>query len=104
MSDWMMRVIKAEAKQLIALAADDDELRADLRALANEILAATEERGVAAESAHAETVNSTTVNPVEPEAFKEAVVESLRELTLGRSISPKSEPRIDSAVGSGPLT
>ena len=43
MSDWLMRVIKAEAKQLIALAADDDELRADLRALANEILAATED-------------------------------------------------------------
>ena len=34
MSDWLMRVIKAEADRLIDLAADDDELRADLRALA----------------------------------------------------------------------
>ena len=45
MSDWLMRVIRAEAKNLIALAADDDELRAGLRALANEILAATEDPG-----------------------------------------------------------
>ena len=53
MSDWLMKVIKAEAKQLIALAADDDELRADLRALANEILAATEEsRGSRRNSGH----------------------------------------------------
>src|SRR5262249_48339930 len=43
MADWLMRVIKAEATQLIALAADDDELRTELRALAREILAATEE-------------------------------------------------------------
>ena len=44
MSDWLMRVIKAEAERLIELAADDDELRADLRALAESILAATESR------------------------------------------------------------
>ena len=41
MSDWLMRVIKAEASRLIELATDDDELRADLRALAESILAAT---------------------------------------------------------------
>ena len=41
MSDWLMRVIKAEAERLIELAAEDDELRADLRALAQSILAAT---------------------------------------------------------------
>ena len=41
MSDWLMRVIRAEAKNLIALAAEDEELRADLRSLAEEILAAT---------------------------------------------------------------
>jgi hypothetical protein len=104
MSDWLMRVIKAEAKQLIALAADDDELRADLRALANEILAATEEPGAGAESAHAESDGSTTVDPVEPEADKVEVVEPLRELTLGRSATPKSEPRVDSAVASRAIT
>ena len=41
MSDWLMKVIRAEAKRLIELAAEDDELRADLRALAEQILAAT---------------------------------------------------------------
>ncbi len=42
MSDWLMRVMKAEAERLIAMAADDDQLRGDLRALAEAILAATE--------------------------------------------------------------
>ena len=42
MSDWLMRVINAEAGRLVELAAEDDELRADLRALAESILAATE--------------------------------------------------------------
>jgi hypothetical protein len=41
MSDWLMKVINAEAERLIELAADDDELRADLRELAESILAAT---------------------------------------------------------------
>ena len=41
MPDWLMRVIKAEAERLIELAAEDDELRADLRSLAESILAAT---------------------------------------------------------------
>ena len=42
MSDWLMKTIRAEAKHLLELATDDFELRADLRALAEEILAATE--------------------------------------------------------------
>src|SRR5271157_731887 len=42
MSDWLMRTIRAEARRLLELAADDGRLRADLRALAEEILAATE--------------------------------------------------------------
>ena len=50
MSDWLMRVIKAEAERLIELAADDDELRADLRALAESILAATASQSNADES------------------------------------------------------
>ncbi len=41
MADWLMKVIKAEAERLIDLAAQDDKLRADLRALAESILAAT---------------------------------------------------------------
>ena len=60
MSDWLMRVIKAEAKHLIALAAEDDELRADLRALAEEILAATEDPAAETESAPSESDSSAT--------------------------------------------
>ena len=51
MSDWLMKVIKAEAERLIALAAEDDELRADLRALAEAILAATERFDIKADDA-----------------------------------------------------
>src|SRR5271165_7176465 len=43
MSDWLMRTIRAEARRLLELAVDDGELRADLRALAEEILAAIED-------------------------------------------------------------
>ncbi len=42
MSDWLMKAIRAEARRLLELAVDDGELRADLRALAEEILAATD--------------------------------------------------------------
>jgi hypothetical protein len=94
MSDWLMRVIKAEAKHLIALAADDDELRADLRALANEILAATADASVEAESSPVESHSSTPIDPVDPEPESEAVVEPLRELTLGSSEPTESEPRV----------
>src|SRR3954452_4605967 len=40
MSEWLMKVIRAEADRLLELAADDGELRADLKALAERILAA----------------------------------------------------------------
>ena len=42
MAAWEMKIITAEAQRLMELAADDLELRADLRRLALEILAATE--------------------------------------------------------------
>ena len=42
MADWLMKTIRAEARRLLELAADDEQLRADLRALAAEILAETE--------------------------------------------------------------
>jgi hypothetical protein len=97
MSDWLMRVIKAEAKHLIALAADDNELRADLRALANEILAATADAEVETESVHAEFDSSATVDPAEAEIETAEMDEPLRELTLGRSVPIRSEPRAGSA-------
>jgi hypothetical protein len=43
MPGWEMKIIEAEARRLIALAAEDDGLRSELRALAEMILAATEQ-------------------------------------------------------------
>ena len=48
-----MKTIRAEARRLLELAADDGELRADLRALAEEILAATEVSSPSVSSARA---------------------------------------------------
>ena len=88
MSDWLMRVIKAEAKRLIELAADDDELRADLRALAESILAATAPSASVIESMEQSPALSEGNQTDAPEAD-----EPLRELTLGRSPPPKSDLR-----------
>ncbi len=42
MSEWLTKTLKAEVQSLLPLAGEDDDLRAELRALAQEILAATE--------------------------------------------------------------
>src|SRR5262249_1984183 len=42
MSGWEMKIITAETQRLLALAASDANLRAELRTLAEEILRATE--------------------------------------------------------------
>jgi hypothetical protein len=94
MPDWLMKVIKSEAKHLIALAAEDEELRGDLRALAEEILAATDRSRVETKPAPLEADPSGQVEPVgaEAETAVEDTVEPLRELTLGRSAATKGEP------------
>jgi hypothetical protein len=89
MSDWLMRVIRAEAKSLVALAAEDEELRADLRSLAEEILAATADLAAGTERETSETDGRATLEPPEPET--EDTVEPLRALTLGRSVAAKGE-------------
>ena len=93
MADWLMRVIKSEAKHLIELAAEDEELRADLRALAEEILAATESSRVEMDPAPSQPDSTRHVEPVESggETTAEETVEPLRELTLGRSAAAKGE-------------
>ena len=89
MSDWLMKVIKAEAKQLIALAADDSELCADLRALAEEILVATEGRPDVTDPAPIVCESPDVAEAVETQDETErttgGTVEPLKELTLGRS-------------------
>jgi hypothetical protein len=95
MSDWLMRVIRAEAKQLIELAADDDELRAGLRELAESILAATDAPRGEAKTA-SEAGASAAMVPVRPMAEGPPpapghVDEPLRELTLGRALPAKPE-------------
>jgi hypothetical protein len=104
MADWLMRVIKAEATQLIALAADDDELRTELRALASEILAATEERGTEDRSAASKPDGSTILEPVECETESKELCEPLRELTFGRSAPFKSEKRAEPTFASSLAT
>ena len=96
--DWQLKIIAVEADRLIELAADDAELRADLRALAKKILEATAEPQ---DREIDDPVNSTSrsgVGPAMPEkAAPPAVVpdrgrppERLRELTLGRSVPARS--------------
>ena len=89
MPDWLMRVIRAEAKNLIALAAEDQELRADLRSLAEEILAATADLAAGTEKETTEADARATLEPTESET--KDTVEPLRELTLGRSVAAKGE-------------
>jgi hypothetical protein len=102
MPDWLTKVIKAEAKQLLALAAEDDELRAELRALAKEILAATEPPFVESDSGPSKPAGSTTVEPAEPDKKTQNVEtdEPLRELTLGRSAPSRSESIAEPAFAS----
>ncbi len=101
MSDWLMRVIKAEAKHLISLAAEDQELRADLRTLAREILAATEETGVQHEPVRGESRSSAAEELREPEANAtiDETTEPLRELTLGRPVASRGKPGWEPASG-----
>src|SRR5437773_1361585 len=100
MAGWLMKIITAEARRLIALAAEDTDLRADLRALAEEILAATEEplhpgevaptestsgADPSSESEEGASSSLTTLEVAQDERAE--ATEPLRELTLGRSRS-----------------
>ena len=84
MSEWLMKVIKAEAERLIELAAEDDELRADLRELAGSILAATELPQPLFDSSSSESPTEAT--PAEMSQTEEP----LKELTLGRPLLSQS--------------
>ena len=117
MSDWLMRVIKAEAKRLIELAAEDDELRADLRALAEAILAATESDQSSTDftssplpsppTPTATAAQGARSDPAPPEAARTdapQAAEPLRELTLGRSKPPEGNPPSVSTASSRSTT
>jgi hypothetical protein len=111
-----MKVIRAEAYRLIPLAADDDELRADLRILAESILAATAVPGPAVQCAVDTTPAMTTSDSTlvgepghgsterdGPVVNAESPALRLKELTLGRPslsraklqgvVAAKSRPR-----------
>jgi hypothetical protein len=98
MSDWLMRVIKAEAERLVELAGEDDELRADLRALAESILAAT-----AATQPSIDTTESTSTSEAPP-ADDEPTAAPLKELTLGRLSLSRSNSSSVSAAMNWPKT
>lgn len=108
MSDWLLRVIKAEAKSLLELAAEDAELRADLKALAQEILAATAALDAGADAAPAglpaeaaatstagECVGQGTLTAEAAEVQSEQASQRRSELTLGRSVRSRNDPRPD---------
>ena len=90
MSDWLMRVIKAEAERLIELAAEDDELRADLRALAESILAATDGQPV---NRSIETTPATSPSEAVTAVTQQAE-EPLSELTLGSARRRRRDPAL----------
>lgn len=78
MSDvWELKLVRAEVDRLLVLASKDDDLRAALRSLAEEILAATRPEPDAPADA------ATVVAPDEP----------LHELTLGRAMATASDTR-----------
>ena len=101
MSDWLMKTIRAEARRLLELAADDGALRADLRALAEEILAATEVSSPSVSPsgiepdigfqhpfsgpAHSNDEELACEPRPNPLPSHDDATEPLRELTLGRS-------------------
>ena len=83
MADWLMKVIKAEAARLLDLAAEDAELRADLRALAQRDPVATADQ-------ERPSIPAPLIAPTAGEqADSNRPAEPLRELTLGRSSLPK---------------
>ena len=92
MSDWLMKTIRGEARRLLEMAADDDELRLDLRALAQEILAATEIPGPAASFPEIEPATDSQHPP-------EEAAGPLHALTFGRS--PPAASRSATTPGQG---
>ena len=97
MPGWEMKIIEAEARRLLSLAAEDAELRADLRALALAILAATEapQTETPVPPAAKETGAGREPDPANhgaPQADQTQEPEPLHELTLGQSRPAPAEP------------
>ena len=109
MSVWEMKIIAEEARRLIAMSAQDADLRAELRALAEKILEATEcppaAASPAAEAARAPDEPATpndagdaeppAPEPLRPAPRRPVLVrerEPLRELTLGQRTAPPIPP------------
>jgi hypothetical protein len=98
-ADWRMKIIDVEVDRLIELAVDDAGLRADLRSLAEKILAATadpqaEDAAVPANPSSRPAADSTIKEGPPPAAVqtdRARPAEPLRELTLGRSAPSRSQ-------------
>jgi hypothetical protein len=105
MADWRMKIIAAEAEHLVGLASQDHELRRELRALAERVLAATAGPAPSPGAVPAAAEPAGPAEPATPGAegsgpHEATVAESgrprppLRELTLGRPApTPKGVPR-----------
>jgi hypothetical protein len=124
MPGWEMKIITAEAQRLMALAAEDAALRAELRALAEAILSATETApphaattaphpvDVVLEQASSETIPAPVPGGEPPgdmktheidQAARTEAVEPLRALTLGRSRHSPTEIKPPPAARTGPI-
>jgi hypothetical protein len=83
MSSWEMKILTAEAHRLIALAARDADLRAELRALAQEILGATE-----APEPHPDKRGSPAVGPDPAQSATEAMPPEIVEVAVACDLAP----------------
>src|SRR5262245_4229604 len=82
MSDWDMKFLTSESQRLMAMSAQDPDLRAELRALAMEILEATEAPRPDSSGAVTETILAPTTGGDQDHPGTRR--EPLHELTLGR--------------------
>lgn len=113
MPSWELKILTAEAERLLALAADDAELRAELRALAETILAATNGGSVhlaAGSAIEGSPFEAAAAIPGSPEILEDSRAtapgdEPLRELTLGQPRWPSDQTEhLRAKLGETPST
>ncbi len=100
MSSWDMKFIASESQRLIAMSARDPDLRAELRALAMEILEATGAPRPDSAAAETQTVLAATAGGERDHPGPRR--EPLRELTLGRRPASPIPPPAAAGAASEP--
>ncbi len=98
MAGWELKIIEAEAQRLIIQAAEDADLRADLRALANQILEATETPRPDSNPTEHSLANAASAASEANQADPLQEPEPLHELTLGQPRPRSAEPQHPTGV------